>query len=57
MGKRGVFEIKFFAYDGSRGGQGTPRSFRATLSKGTLSEAQRRCRNGKVFSVRKSKGD
>jgi len=52
---RGLFEIRFRPRNvGKNGGSGPVKSFLATLRKGTLQEAQRRCHKGEVVGVRKA---
>lgn len=54
MGKqRRTYEIRYRTMDGKNGGQGATRSFRAVLTKGTVSEAQKKCHRGTVVGVRK----
>ena len=54
--RRGTFEIRIREkHIGKNGGLGPVKSFRATLSKGTLSEAQQKVRgDAVVISVRKA---
>jgi len=53
--KRGSYEVSYKPVNhGSRGGLGPERSFIATLSKGTLAEAQKKLRTpGKIVGIRR----
>jgi hypothetical protein len=46
-------EIRFRPKNGKNGGQGSAKSFLATLKKASHQEAQKHCHGGQVISVRK----
>ncbi len=53
--KRGPYEIRYKPKNGSRGGFGPPKTFIATLSKGSKGEAQAKLRTpGLVIGVKRA---
>lgn len=57
MSKRGLFQIRYkLRNHGRDGGLGPARTFRATLPRGTLSEAQKRMRcDGVIIEITRVK--